>query len=131
MNRVTLIGRLGRDPEVRTMKNEDRVAKLSLATSEKWKDKDSGEKRENTEWHRVIVYSKGLVDVCEKYLKKGSRILVEGKLQTRKWTDKDNQARYSTEIVVSGFGSQMLMLDSGNAGVSETAEPPEEEGSDD
>ena len=110
MNKVLLVGRLGREPEIRSMNSGERVANLSLATSESWKDNASGEKHERTEWHRVVMFGSGLVDVCERYLQKGSQILIEGRLQTRKWQDQSGQERYTTEIVVSGYSGRMVML---------------------
>lgn len=110
MNRATLIGHLGRDPEIRTMQNGSRVANMTLATSESWKDKATGEKKERTEWHRVVVWNDALVGVCEKYLNKGSLILVEGQIQTRKWTDQSGVEKYSTEIVLQGFDGKIVML---------------------
>ncbi len=111
VNKVILVGNLGRDPEVRKMQSGDSVANFSLATSENWKDRETGERKEKTEWHRVVIFG-GLVDVVERYLKKGSKIYVEGQLQTRKWQDQSGQDRYSTEVVLRGFGSTFVMLDS-------------------
>lgn len=110
VNKVILVGNLGRDPEIRTMQNGDRVANLSLATSESWRDKSSGERKEKTEWHRVTVFNEGIVKVCENYLKKGSTIYVEGQLQTRKWTDQQGVEKYSTEIVLKPFNGVLTML---------------------
>lgn len=110
LNRVELIGNLGRDPEVRATQSGDKVATLSVATSERWNDKNTGEKKERTEWHRVVVFGK-VAEICEKYLSKGSKAYFEGKLQTRKWTDQSGNDRYSTEVVLSGFGGKMIMLD--------------------
>lgn len=110
LNKVTLIGNLGKDPEVRSFDNGGKIANFSIATSESWKDKNSGEKKERTEWHNVTVNSDGLVGVVERYLKKGAKVYVEGKLQTRKWQDKDGNDRYTTEVVL-GFDGKMLMLD--------------------
>lgn len=110
LNKATLIGNVGSDPEVKTMPSGDKVANLSLATSERWKDKSTGERKEKTEWHRVVVFGK-LADVVESYVKKGSKLYIEGKIQTRKW-EKDGVDRYSTEIVLQGFGGTMVMLDS-------------------
>lgn len=110
VNKVILVGNVGADPEIRSFDNGDRVANLSLATSESWKDKNTGERREKTEWHRVVVFGK-LVDVIEQYVSKGSKLYFEGKLETRKW-EKDGQDRYSTEVVLRGFDSKMVMLDS-------------------
>ena len=116
LNEVNLLGNLGQDPEVRSMTNGGKVATLSIATSESWKDKQSGEKREKTEWHRVVVFGDGLVRVVENYLKKGSKIYVTGKLQTRKWQDRDGNDKYTTEVVLQGFGSKLIMLDGKNNG---------------
>lgn len=118
VNKVILVGNLGADPEVRAFQNGGKVCNLRLATSEKWKDKASGEQRERTEWHSVVLKSDGLVSVAERYLRKGSKIYVEGQLQTRKWQDKNGQDRYTTEVVVGGFGGNLTMLDSagGNSG---------------
>jgi single-strand DNA-binding protein len=111
VNKVILVGNLGRDPEVRTMQNGGRVANLSLATSETWRDRQSGERREKTEWHRVVIFNENLVDVAEKYLRKGSKIYVEGQLQTRKWQDQSGQDRYTTEVVLQRFRGDLTMLD--------------------
>jgi single-strand DNA-binding protein len=111
VNKVILIGNLGRDPEIRTMSNGGRVANLNVATSERWKDRNSGEPREKTEWHRVVVFGDGLVNVVERFLKKGSKVYLEGQLQTRKWQDQSGADRYSTEIVIQGIRGQLTMLD--------------------
>jgi single-strand DNA-binding protein len=111
VNRVILIGNLGKDPEVRRTQDGKAIANLSVATSESWKDKSTGEKKERTEWHRVVIFNEGLSRVAEQYLKKGSKVYLEGSLQTRKWTDKDSIERYSTEVVLQGFNSQLVMLD--------------------
>jgi single-strand DNA-binding protein len=111
VNKVILVGNLGRDPEVRSTQDGTKVANLSLATSESWKDKNSGERREKTEWHRIAIFNERLVDVAEKYLKKGSKIYIEGQLQTRKWTDQSGQERYSTEVVLQRFRGELTMLD--------------------
>lgn len=117
VNKVILIGNLGRDPEIRSLQDGSRVANLSLATSESWRDKSSGERRERTEWHRVVIFNDRLVDVVERFLRKGSKIYVEGQLQTRKWTDQQGQDRYTTEIVLQRFRGELTMLDSrGDAG---------------
>jgi single-strand DNA-binding protein len=115
VNKVILIGNLGRDPEIRNMQDGGRVANLSLATSESWRDKSSGERREKTEWHRVVIFNDRLVDVVEKFLKKGAKVYVEGQLQTRKWTDQSGVEKYSTEVVLSKFRGELTMLD-GRAG---------------
>jgi single-strand DNA-binding protein len=116
VNKVILIGNLGRDPEVRSMQNGGRVANLSVATSETWKDRQSGERREKTEWHRVVIFDDNLVDIAEKYLRKGSKVYLEGQLQTRKWTDQSGQDRYTTEVVLQRFRSTLTMLDSRGEG---------------
>ncbi len=115
VNKVILIGNLGKDPEVRTMQNGGKVANLSLATSESWKDKSSGERKEKTEWHRVVIFGQ-LADIAERYLKKGSKVYVCGSLQTRKWTDQQGQEKYSTEVVLQGFNSELTMLDGKGGG---------------
>ncbi len=115
VNKVILIGNLGKDPEVRYTPGGDAVANITLATSESWKDKNTGEQKEKTEWHRVVFFGK-LAEIVGQYLKKGSKIYVEGKLQTRKWQDKNGQDRYTTEVVVQGYGGDMQMLDSRGAG---------------
>lgn len=120
LNKVQLIGNLGADPEIRSFQNGGRVANLRIATSESWKDKSSGERKERTEWHTVALFSDGLVGVAERFLKKGSKVYVEGQLQTRKWQDQSGNDRYSTEIVLQGYDSKLVMLDgasgSGNRG---------------
>jgi single-strand DNA-binding protein len=111
INRVTLLGHLGRDPEIRTTQDGKEIANLAVATSESWKDKNTGEKREKTEWHRVVIFNDGLSKVAKDYLKKGSKVYLEGQLQTRKWTDKDGAEKYSTEIVLQNFGGTLVLLD--------------------
>lgn len=111
LNKVTLIGNLGADPETRSFQNGGRVCNLKLATSESWKDKQTGERKERTEWHNVTVNSDGLVNVCENYLRKGSKVYVEGQLRTRKWQDQSGNDRYTTEVVIGGFGGSLIMLD--------------------
>jgi len=111
-----LIGNLGADPEIRTFQNGGKVANLRIATSESWKDRQTGERKEKTEWHTVAIFSEGLVGVVERYLKKGSKVFVEGKLQTRKWQDQNGQDRYSTEIVIQGLGGTLTMLDGAQGG---------------
>jgi single-strand DNA-binding protein len=111
VNKVILVGNLGKDPEVRRMTSGEPVVNLSVATSESWRDKASGERKEKTEWHRVVIFNKNLADVAEKYLRKGSKVYVEGQLQTRKWTDKDGQEKYSTEVVLQNFRGELTMLD--------------------
>lgn len=110
MNRATLIGNLTRDPEIRQMQSGKSVANISVATSESWKDKTTGERKERTEYHKIVVFSEGLVRVVEQYLRKGSKVLIEGQIQTRKW-EKDDHAHYTTEIVLQGFDARLLMLD--------------------
>lgn len=116
VNKVILIGNLGRDPEVRSFQNGGKVCNLRIATSETWKDRNTGERREKTEWHSVAVFSEGLVRVCEQYLRKGSKVYIEGKLQTRKWQDQSGADRYSTEVVLQGFDATLVMLDGRNDG---------------
>ena len=111
LNKVMLIGNLGADPEIRSFQNGGRVCNLRLATTETWKDRNTGERQERTEWHTVAIFSDGLVNVVERYLKKGSKVFVEGKLQTRKWQDQNGQDRYSTEVVIQGLGGTLTMLD--------------------
>jgi len=115
LNKVLLIGRLGADPEIKQMVNGKNVARLSVATSQSWKDKTSGEKKEKTEWHRVVVFNEGLVNVVQQYLKKGAQVYIEGQLSTRKWKDeKSGFDKYSTEIVIQGYNSSLTMLGGGN-----------------
>ncbi|GGD87456.1 hypothetical protein GCM10011515_03760 [Tsuneonella deserti] len=111
LNKVMLIGNLGADPEVRSFQNGGKVCNLRIATSENWKDRNTGERKEKTEWHTVAIFSEGLVGVAEQYLRKGSKVYIEGKLQTRKWQDQSGNDRYSTEIVLQGPGAVMTMLD--------------------
>jgi single-strand DNA-binding protein len=111
VNKVILVGNLGADPEVRNLPSGGKVVNLSIATSESWKDRNTGERREKTEWHRVVIFSEGLARVAESYLKKGSKVYLEGQLQTRKWQDQSGQDKYSTEIVLQGFNSNMTLLD--------------------
>ena len=115
LNKVLLIGRLGADPEVKQMVNGKSVARLSLATSQSWKDKNTGEKKEKTEWHRIVVFNEGLVNVVQQYLKKGAQVYVVGQLSTRKWKDEQSgQDKYSTEILIQGYNSSLTMLGGGN-----------------
>ncbi|MEQ8899932.1 MAG: single-stranded DNA-binding protein [Roseovarius sp.] len=116
VNKVIIIGNLGRDPEVRTFQNGGKVCNLRIATSENWKDRNTGERRERTEWHSVAIFSEGLVRVAEQYLRKGSKVYLEGKLQTRKWQDQSGQDRYSTEVVLQGFDATLVMLDGRSEG---------------
>lgn len=111
LNKVVLIGNLGRDPEIRTTSDGKEIANFSIATSESWRDKVTGEKKEKTEWHRIVVFSEGLVKIIKNYVKKGSKIYIEGQLQTRKWNDDNNQEKYTTEIVLQGYNSTLILLD--------------------
>jgi single-strand DNA-binding protein len=115
VNKVILVGNLGADPEVRSFQNGGKVANIRIATSETWKDRNSGDRKERTEWHNVAIFSEGLVGVAERFLRKGSKIYIEGKLQTRKWQDQQGQDRYTTEVVLQGFDAKLVMLD-GQAG---------------
>ena len=115
LNKVLLIGRLGNDPEIKQMQNGKSVARLSVATSESWKDKNTGEKKEKTEWHRVFIFNEGLVSVVQKYLKKGAQVYIEGQLNTNKYTDSNGQEKYSTQIVLQGYSSSLTMLDGKNS----------------
>lgn len=118
VNKVILIGNLGADPEIRTMQNGGKVANLSLATTETWKDRNSGERREKTEWHRVVVFNPGLVTICENYLRKGAKVYLEGALETRSW-EQDGQKKYTTEVVLKNFNGQLTMLDGRSGGSSD------------
>jgi len=115
VNKVILVGNLGRDPEIRSTQDGTQIANLSLATSETWRDRQSGERKERTEWHRVVIFNENLVKVAQQYLKKGSKIYIEGQLQTRKWTDQSGQEKYTTEVVIPRFRGELTMLD-GRAG---------------
>ena len=116
LNKVLLIGRLGADPEIKQMVNGKSVARLSLATSQSWKDKNTGEKKEKTEWHRIVVFNEGLVNVVQQYLKKGAQVYVEGQITTRKWKDEQSgQDKYSTEVVIQGYNSSLTMLGGGGS----------------
>lgn len=115
LNKVTLIGNLGRDPEIRTTGEGKEIANLSLATTDIWKDRVTGEKKEKTEWHRVVIFNEGLVSVVKNYVKKGSKLYIEGSLQTRKWNDSSGVEKYTTEIVLQNFNSQLILLDSKNS----------------
>ena len=124
VNKVILVGNLGRDPEVRSLQDGSPVVNLSVATSEQWKDRESGERRERTEWHRVVIFNPNLARVAENYLRKGSKVFIEGQLQTRKWTDQSGQDRYTTEVVLQRFRGDLQMLDSrGEGGGYSDAEP--------
>ncbi|MEO6395100.1 MAG: single-stranded DNA-binding protein [Devosia sp.] len=111
VNKVILVGNLGADPEVRTLPSGNKVVNLSVATSESWRDRNSGERKEKTEWHRVVIFSEGLAKVAEQYLRKGAKVYLEGQLQTRKWQDQAGAEKYSTEVVLQGFNSNLTMLD--------------------
>ncbi|MFN4277679.1 MAG: single-stranded DNA-binding protein [Ferrovibrio sp.] len=111
VNKVILVGNLGRDPEIRSMQSGEEIAQLSIATSETWRDKASGERKERTEWHRVVIFNENLVKVAKQFLKKGSKVYIEGSLQTRKWTDKDGAEKYTTEVVLQRFRGELTMLD--------------------
>lgn len=111
VNKVILVGNLGNEPEVRNLPSGGKVVNLSIATSERWKDRNTGEQREKTEWHRVVIFSEGLARVAEQYLRKGSKVYIEGQLQTRKWQDQSGQDKYSTEVVLQGFNASMVLLD--------------------
>ncbi len=124
LNKVLLIGRLGADPEIKQMVNGKSVARLSIATSQSWKDKNTGEKKEKTEWHRIVVFNEGLVNVVQQYLKKGAQVYVEGQLNTRKWKDEQSgQDKYSTEVVIQGYNSSLTMLGGGNSNNISNLEP--------
>ena len=116
VNKVILVGNLGRDPEVRFSQNGGKIVNMSIATSESWKDKQSGERKEKTEWHRVVVFDERIADVCEKYLKKGAKVYLEGTIQTRKWTGNDGIEKYTTEVVIPRFNGVMTMLDGRSGG---------------
>lgn len=116
VNKVILVGNLGRDPEVRNSADGMKIVQLSVATSESWKDKMSGERKDKTEWHRVVVFNEHLADICEKYLRKGSKVYLEGQLQTRKWTDQQGQEKYTTEVVLQRYRGELTMLDSKGEG---------------
>ena len=116
VNKVILVGNLGADPEIRRTQDGRPIVNLRIATSESWRDRNSGERREKTEWHRVVIFNEGLAKVCEQYLKKGMKVYIEGALQTREWEDQQGQKRYSTEVVLQGFNSTLTMLDSPGGG---------------
>jgi single-strand DNA-binding protein len=122
VNKVILVGNLGKDPEIRTLTSGDRVANLTLATSETWRDRTSGERKEKTEWHRVVIFNDNLVKVAESYLRKGAKVYIEGALQTRKWTDQSGQEKYSTEIVLQKFRGELTMLDGKGGGAGDDRE---------
>lgn len=116
VNKVIILGNLGRDPEVRTSQDGSKIVNLNIATSESWKDRATGERKEKTEWHRVVIFNPNLADIAERYLKKGSSVYVEGTLQTRKWTDQSGQEKYSTEVVIGRFKGELTLLGSGGGG---------------
>ena len=116
VNKVILVGNLGRDPEIRHTQDGKKIVNLSVATSESWKDRNTGERKERTEWHRVVIFSEGLANISEQYLRKGSKVYLEGQLQTRKWTDQSGQDKYSTEVVLQGFNCTLTMLDGREGG---------------
>lgn len=124
INKVILVGNLGADPEIRSTKDGRPVCNLSLATSESWKDKNTGERREKTEWHRIVIFNDGLARIAEQFLRKGSKIYVEGQLQTRKWQDQNGVDKYTTEVVLQGYGGNLTMLDSRNSGGDSFASGP-------
>jgi single-strand DNA-binding protein len=128
VNKVILVGNLGKDPEIRRTQDGRPIANLSVATSESWKDKNTGERKEKTEWHRVVIFNEGLCRIAEQYLKKGAKVYLEGQLQTRKWQDKDGNDKYSTEVVLQGFNSSLTMLDgrSGGGGGGDFASGPDD-----
>ena len=115
LNKVLLIGRLGADPEIKQMVNGKSVARLSLATSQSWKDKNTGERKEKTEWHRVVIFNEGLVNVVQQYLKKGAQVYIEGQIQTTKYTDNNGQEKYSTQVILQGYNSTLTMLGNSNS----------------
>ena len=114
VNKVILLGNLGRDPDIRSMQSGKKMASFSIATSKRWKDKNTQEQKESTSWHNIVVFNEGLVDVIEKYVKKGSKIYIEGELQTRKWQDKDGNDRYTTEVILQGYNCNLTLLDNRN-----------------
>ena len=128
VNKVILVGNLGADPEIRYTQAGKKIANLRLATSESWKDRQSGERREKTEWHRVVIFNEGLANITEQYLKKGSKVYVEGQLQTRKWQGNDGQDRYSTEVVLQSFNSALTMLDGRSGGSGDFSGPSDSGG---
>lgn len=128
INKVTILGRVGRDPEIRTLQNGNKKATLSLATSERWKDKNTGEKREKTDWHNVVIWNEGLIGVLERFVKKGDLLHVEGKLETRKWQDQSGQDRYSTEIVLKPFRGELTLIPTGNRGDGNRSDHDQDDG---
>ncbi|MGA7803095.1 single-stranded DNA-binding protein [Bradyrhizobium sp.] len=130
VNKVILVGNLGKDPEIRRTQDGRAIAQLSVATSENWRDKATGERKEKTEWHRVVIFNEGLAKVAEQYLKKGAKVYIEGQLQTRKWTDQSGVEKYTTEVVLQGFNSNLTMLDGRGGGGSFSEEPGGDFGTD-
>jgi single-strand DNA-binding protein len=126
VNKVILVGSLGKDPDVRSTQSGQKIVNMSVATSETWKDKSSGERKEKTEWHRVVIFNEGLAGIAEKYLKKGSKVYLEGQLQTRKWTDQSGNERYSTEVVLAAFKGELTLLSSpsGEGNRQQASAPP-------
>ena len=124
VNKVILLGNLGRDPEIRSMQSGKKMASFSIATSKRWKDRNTQEQKENTSWHNIVVFNEGLVDVIEKYVKKGSKIYVEGELSTRKYQDKDGNDKYTTEVILQGYNSNLTMLGSSGNSISSGGEQP-------
>ncbi|MDI2089917.1 single-stranded DNA-binding protein [Commensalibacter oyaizuii] len=129
VNKVILVGNLGRDPEVRNTQMGTKVVNLTLATSDTWNDRQTGERRENTEWHRVVIFNERLADVAEKYLRKGRKVFIEGSLKTRKWTDQQGMERYTTEVVVDRFRGELVLLDSNRSGGDDMGQYGDEYGS--
>ncbi len=132
VNKVILLGNLGRDPEIRAMQSGSKMAAFSMATSKRWKDRNTQEQKEKTSWHNIVVFGDGLVDIVEKYVKKGSKLYVEGELQTRKWQDQDGKDRYSTEVVLQGYNCNLTLLDSrssGNQSLESQTEPTQSQSS--
>lgn len=127
VNKVILIGNLGNDPEIKRTQDGRPIANLSIATSDSWRDKTTGERKEKTEWHRVVIFSEGICKVVEQYLKKGSKVYIEGQLQTRKWQDKEGKDRYSTEVVLQNFGATLTMLDGPKGDSRDPAPAPQRE----
>jgi len=130
VNKVILVGNLGKDPEIRRTQDGRPIANLSVATSDSWRDKATGERKEKTEWHRVVIFNEGLCKVAEQYLKKGAKVYIEGQLQTRKWTDQSGVEKYSTEVVLQGFNSNLTMLDGRSAGSAGGSLGPDDQGGD-
>ena len=126
VNKVILLGNLGRDPEIRSMQSGSKMASFSIATSKRWRDKNTQEQKEKTSWHNIVVFGDGLVNIVENYVKKGSKIYVEGELQTRKWADQDGNDRYTTEVILQGYNSNLTLLDSRNNNTNQSSETTQE-----